>query len=625
MTVNDLDISYKFHIQTLRAISVLLVFFYHLKIDLFAKGYLGVDIFFVISGFVITQSIYSNYLETNKIDLKLFYKKRLKRILPNLIFILSITYFIYLIIGPPDITLWNDYLSSILGVSNFYFLLSNKGYFYNIFDNPFAHTWSLGVEEQFYFIYPFLAFLFLDFFKKKNFFLFLLTILILLSLLFAFYFFKINPDTSFYFSPLRFWELGFGCLCYFINNKFNKNSFFSIIFLVLIFGVIFINMTENVIINNLIIIFLSGFFIISYRNISFLENSFFLYLGKISYSFYLWHLPIIFFINIYFEETLYKILISFFITFIFSSITYHFIEKFFINSKKIYSIKIAIPLTIFFTFFFSSLLYLKYFNQDLKFKVRNQIYNINILERKYNWIEKVTFQNIFVGKNEIHRYCAKNSDDNTKNEKNLIIKCLKEENSNYLFFMEGNSYTAQYVNAFNKLKIVKNLYFTSANDNKVSEQTLKNLEKYYKKIFYVTDINNLKKLDVIIKSNIFNSNNIEFIFFNSTPFLYEIDKPAYCISRQTQCYTDKQKDIEKRDLKELNEKLKEIDILYSKVNIFDSYNTLCPDNKCLVYDKIQNRLIYMDKKHLSPEGSMSLMKNLRSFLIKKINIEDLNK
>ena len=66
MTQKNLDISYKNYIQSLRAISVILVFFYHLKIDFFQKGYLGVDIFFVISGFVITQSIYSDYLKKKK-------------------------------------------------------------------------------------------------------------------------------------------------------------------------------------------------------------------------------------------------------------------------------------------------------------------------------------------------------------------------------------------------------------------------------------------------------------------------------------------------------------------------------------------------------------------------------
>ena len=74
MTDNHLDTSYKFHIQTLRALSVLLVFFYHLKIEFFEYGYLGVDIF-VISGFVITQSIYSNYLNIKKLISRTFISK----------------------------------------------------------------------------------------------------------------------------------------------------------------------------------------------------------------------------------------------------------------------------------------------------------------------------------------------------------------------------------------------------------------------------------------------------------------------------------------------------------------------------------------------------------------------
>ena len=190
MNKKNLNIDYKNHIQSLRAISVLLVFFYHLKIDLFQKGFLGVDIFFVISGFVITQSLYSDYLKKNKIDLIHFFSKRIKRILPNLLFITTSIYLFFLIFGPPNISKWLDYLSSIFGISNFYFLFSDKGYFYNIFDNPFAHTWSLGVEEQFYFIYPIFLFLIFKFLKNKiNNSIYFLSFLILLSLLSSLYFF----------------------------------------------------------------------------------------------------------------------------------------------------------------------------------------------------------------------------------------------------------------------------------------------------------------------------------------------------------------------------------------------------------------------------------------------------
>lgn len=623
MTDNHLDTSYKLHIQSLRAFSVLLVFFYHLKIDFFENGYLGVDVFFVISGYVITQSIYSDYLKNKRVDLKNFYLKRLKRILPNLVFILSVTYLFYLIFGPPEISLWNDYLSSIFGISNFYYLYSDKGYFYNIFDNPFAHSWSLGVEEQFYLIYPFLIFIFFKVYKNKKFFELSLIILILISFASSFIFFKKYPDISFYFSPLRFWELGVGCLFFFINSKILKKRYVAIIFLISLFMIIFTNVIQNMILKNLLSVLTAGLFIVSYKKVKFIENFFFQYLGKISYSFYLWHLPIIFFLNIYLSNDVYIIFFSLILTFFFSIFTFNYIESFFINSKKIYTSKIILPLILILSFSFSFLVYLKYFDQDLKYKVREKIYNINFLEKNYNWKSKAIFQNIFIGKNEIHKYCNESSDINSRNEADLIINCLKEKNRDYLFFMMGNSHTAQYVNTFNAIKEVKNLYFESTNEKMLPEKKLNKLKKYYKKIIYVTDINDINKLNLFIKSNLRNSKNIEFIFFNSTPFLHNIEKPLYCISKQIDCYSSKKIDYKKRDLKTLNNKLLELEKKYKNIHIFDSYNTLCPKEKCMVYNKEKNMLIFMDKTHLSVDGSSVLVKSLKSFLNKKINIDEL--
>ena len=109
---------------------------------------------------------------------------------------------------------------------------------------------------------------------------------------------------------------------------------------------------------------------------------------------------------------------------------------------------------------------------------------------------KAIFQNIFIGKNEIHKYCNESSDINSRNEADLIINCLKEKNRDYLFFMMGNSHTAQYVNTFNAIKEVKNLYFESTNEKMLPEKKLNKLKKYYKKIIYVTDINDINKLNL---------------------------------------------------------------------------------------------------------------------------------
>ena len=136
------------YIQFLRGISVLLVFFYHLKLQYFDYGFLGVDIFFVISGFVITSLIYNEIEFTKNFDFLNFYLKRFKRIYPVLFFILSISLLLIVFFQPLDLFLNNlkVYFFSLIGISNFYYLLSKKDYFDTVFEDPFAHTWSLGVE-----------------------------------------------------------------------------------------------------------------------------------------------------------------------------------------------------------------------------------------------------------------------------------------------------------------------------------------------------------------------------------------------------------------------------------------------------------------------------------------------
>ena len=621
MINKNLDTGYKNHIQSLRAISVFLVFFYHLKIDFFQKGFLGVDIFFVISGFVITQSIYLDYLKKKKVDLIHFFSKRIKRILPNLIFITTSIYLFFLIFGPPDKSKWLDYLSSIFGVSNFYFLFSNKGYFYNIFDNPFAHTWSLGVEEQFYLIYPIFIFLIFKFFKNKESTVFyFLSFLVFISLASSIYFFFINPDFSFYFSPLRFWEIGFGCLCFFAGKKITKNNFVSSFSLIILFLIILLNLNIFYLLNNIIVIFFSGLFIIYYKKNYIFENKILVSLGKISYSFYLWHLPIIFFFDIYLNNKIILIILSFFVSFLFSNLTYKYIERPFINFK--YKNLNSLKFFIIFLISIFSLILIKNFIPNLKHMIRDSLYKVNYLENKYNWKERVAFQSIYIGDNEIHKNCSDNTKNDNLNELYLNKNCLKQDNYDYLFFIEGNSHTAQFVNPLNQINIIKNIYYKATHVDLISEQLVVNTSKKYKKIFYVTDIEHVNKLRKIINSKIFNLDNIEFILFNSTPFIYDHINPQYCLSRQINCYLSKKIDSNNRNLNKLNNELFKLEQANSKIHIFDSYQALCPLYQCKIYDKSRDILYFTDRTHLSPEGSMSLKDNLKDFLINKVKFKN---
>lgn len=151
---------YRADIDTLRAIAVLAVVFYHMHLPFFSGGYIGVSIFFVISGYLIT-GIIKRKLEHNSFSFLEFYENRIRRILPALlavIFVVIITYPLVCTKGEYHY-LMRSIKRTIFGLSNIFFY-NNTNYFDPAAEQiPLLHTWSLGVEEQFYFIMPLLLFL----------------------------------------------------------------------------------------------------------------------------------------------------------------------------------------------------------------------------------------------------------------------------------------------------------------------------------------------------------------------------------------------------------------------------------------------------------------------------------
>ena len=151
-------INYRPEIDGLRSIAVLAVILFHSKFSMFSHGFFGVDIFFVISGYLITK-----ILIENKFDFKDFYERRVRRIVPNYFFILFISSIIIYQFNPDIYTLREFSKSSYFSISflSNYFFMAND-YFQQNISRPFLHTWSLSIEEQFYIFYP----LFLFFFKN---------------------------------------------------------------------------------------------------------------------------------------------------------------------------------------------------------------------------------------------------------------------------------------------------------------------------------------------------------------------------------------------------------------------------------------------------------------------------
>lgn len=210
-------VTYQAHIDGLRAVAVLAVIANHFSKSLLPGGYLGVDIFFVISGFVITASLVSRPNEALVPFLLGFFQRRIKRLLPALLVCVLITSVLITGLDPEPRTSLMTGITALFGLSNIYLYQQAVDYFAPAAQsNAFSHTWSLGVEEQFYLVYPLLFWLAASkrLGQPQRVLLLMVGGLSLLSYASFVNAFASHPAAAYFFTPLRFWELGAGCLLY---------------------------------------------------------------------------------------------------------------------------------------------------------------------------------------------------------------------------------------------------------------------------------------------------------------------------------------------------------------------------------------------------------------------------
>lgn len=211
---------YRGEIDGLRAIAVLPVVFFHAGFNVFAGGFVGVDVFFVISGYLIT-SILIHELEVGGFSISKFYERRARRILPALFSIMLFSFvFAWALLGPSDMKSFSGSMGAVpLFFSNIFFWLQS-GYFDTASEiKPLIHTWSLAVEEQFYVIFPiFLYFIWSA--GRRSVFL-ILFFFFFLSLFFSVYGWYHFPSAAFFTVPTRAWELIIGSLAALVVKDFN--------------------------------------------------------------------------------------------------------------------------------------------------------------------------------------------------------------------------------------------------------------------------------------------------------------------------------------------------------------------------------------------------------------------
>lgn len=297
---------YRPDIDGLRAVAVLSVVAFHAFPSWLAGGFIGVDIFFVISGFLISTIIFEN-IENGTFSFKEFYARRIVRIFPALILVLTACLLVgWLALLSDELSqLGKHVVSGAAFISNFIFW-NEAGYFDRSAETkPLLHLWSLGIEEQFYVIWPFILWMA---WKKKVNFLLLTMILVVISFYLNISNFKTDPVATFYSPQTRFWELLSGSIMawglrHIKYNKIYSNLFSLIGAILIIFGFIFISKDMGfpgywaiVPVSGTLLFIIAGPH--AWLNRYFLSNKVAVWFGIISFPLYLWHWPLLSFVRI---------------------------------------------------------------------------------------------------------------------------------------------------------------------------------------------------------------------------------------------------------------------------------------------------------------------------------------
>jgi len=350
-----LSVKYRADIDGLRALAVVPVILFHAGLTIFENGFLGVDVFFVISGFLISF-ILMKEIDTKGLDIISFYERRARRILPALFFmILVILPFAWFNLYPGDMKDFSQSLVAVALFSSNILFWREVGYFdTNAELKPLLHTWSLSIEEQFYFIFPLLLLMIWRF--RSHYISLILVALTSASLALAFWSREFAASSGFYLIGARAWELLVGVLgAYFLWNKQSST------------GALYTNKTANALTLSglgLMLIGYAGLFdldniilgqlyvtlgtvlllIVNQDTIvsRLLSQKIFVGIGLISYSAYLWHQPLFAFVRIKeYEHIPYLMTSLIVLTFMLAYFSWKYIEGPFRNRTKITSKAIA--------------------------------------------------------------------------------------------------------------------------------------------------------------------------------------------------------------------------------------------------------------------------------------------
>ncbi|HAR6397791.1 TPA: acetyltransferase [Staphylococcus pseudintermedius] len=298
-----------------RAVAVIAIIIYHLNPQWLSGGFLGVDTFFVISGYLITSLLLTEYHNTGKIKLMSFWLRRVKRLIPAVLFLVMGVIVLSLIFMPTEIQkVRADSIAAIFYVSNWWYIMQNVDYFEQFAVQPLKHLWSLAIEEQFYLVFPIVLLSLLSFIRRLKSMRIIFLILLVISMIAMMVLYVPNENVArvYFGTDTRIQTLLMGVLLalvwppFQLKAKVNRQmrtmiDTAGVVGLAILFICFkFVSETNS-------ILYYGGFFLISTVTLlviassvhpsgyfaKFLGNKVFTFIGSRSYSLYLWHYPII--------------------------------------------------------------------------------------------------------------------------------------------------------------------------------------------------------------------------------------------------------------------------------------------------------------------------------------------
>ncbi|HPQ08117.1 MAG TPA: acyltransferase family protein [Bacteroidia bacterium] len=626
------SVKYNPAIDGLRGIAVMLVVLFHIYPgSFFSFGYVGVDIFFVISGFLITQIIIQKIRKGN-FSFKEFYRNRIRRIFPAMLIVLMFFYLIgYLFMFPTEL---RDFSSHIVWsgffAENWKLIIEANDYWNkNSIYKPILHYWSLSIEEQFYLFWPLLVI----FLSKLKWRIEYLIILIILLLFIIPQFFNIN---AYYHSLSRFWELLMGGLVAVIVTDYSESKViksieqYEFVFLILFLVSILVSFGNNTYnyYKTMLLIISTGLLIISINKgdkLKILSSFVLVSIGMISYSLYLWHYPIISFVVYYLGlkvKGIYVLFASLFISFL----SFRFIELPFrkSNSYRLSIILLLILLSIISVSFYTEIKNgLPDRNSIQKFKKYwNKVHPLTVdsngllLLKKFKYSSKLNIS-----------FVRSSSSDSSK--KYVIIlgdshAHLSYTGISYYFkrkqietLLLGNNGCAPY-SCFLKCKNDDELF-----DNYKILNFLNSFNNNIHSIIFITRVNYyLKQLKDI--NEIKNCVNETFNILSDlrVPVFFLIQIPQVVLIRPSPFQNDiyeeslhiyRSKYINQREYVPI---IKEIAKKYRNIHIIDPESVFCDYEKCYIIKN--DTLMYYDDNHISVEGSYILGRYIVNEVMKVI-------